>query len=63
MEQKAYNITNFCKAFDISRSLLYRLWDKGQGPKRARLGGRVVITSEEAKAWIEKHQMAEKAHT
>ena len=35
----AYSLSSFCTAFAISRTSLYRLWAKGQGPKVMKPGG------------------------
>jgi hypothetical protein len=38
--QPTYTINEFCEAERISRSLLYKLWDQGAGPRFHRVGSR-----------------------
>lgn len=37
------SVTEFCAAHGISRSFLYSLWNKGQGPEAIRVGTRRLI--------------------
>lgn len=37
----------------ISRAQLYELWKKGEGPKRTRIGRRVLITHKDAMEWLQ----------
>lgn len=46
-----YNVSAFCEAHDISRGYLYQLWSEGRGPRRTKLGRRVVIRGEAAAEW------------
>ena len=51
----AYDVPGFCRAHgDMSRSLLYKLWDEGLGPARMRAGKRVLISREAAAEWRRK---------
>jgi predicted DNA-binding transcriptional regulator AlpA len=54
-ERQAYNIAEFCEAFRVSRSELYRLWKTGTGPKRLRIGRKSIITVEAAQDWASKN--------
>lgn len=49
----AFDITSFCAAYDTSKSKLYQLWEKGCGPKRRWLGGKLLIGHADAQAWFE----------
>jgi len=57
MHKNARTINNFCEAYDVSRSLLYRQWREGKGPERIKVGGRVLIAHEAGERWL-----AEQAH-
>lgn len=47
----AYDIATFCARHAISRSTFYNLCSAGRGPRLLRLGARVLITVEAARAW------------
>jgi hypothetical protein len=47
----AYTIKEFCEAHRISRSMLYKLWAEGIGPRFLHAGKRVIITTEAAADW------------
>jgi hypothetical protein len=47
----AYDINHFCDAHCIGRSLLYKLWREGRGPKYFLAGSERRITVEAAAAW------------
>jgi hypothetical protein len=47
----AYDIKRFCDANCISRSLLYRLWREGRGPRFFLAGTEKRITIEAAAEW------------
>jgi predicted DNA-binding transcriptional regulator AlpA len=50
-EKLSYDIPEFCRAHSISRSFLYALWQKGDGPERMRIGNRTLISHEAAERW------------
>lgn len=50
---EAYDVRTFCRAFSISRALLYQLWKAGQGPAHFKIGRRTLITRRAALAWLE----------
>jgi hypothetical protein len=54
LERRAYSLTQFCQAHNISRSQLYKLWGEGKGPLWARAGKRRLIPVEAARAWLRK---------
>lgn len=46
-----YNVSTFCAAYNISRSLYYDLRRTNRGPRTMRVGKRKLITLEAAKDW------------
>jgi predicted DNA-binding transcriptional regulator AlpA len=51
--KQAYSVPEFCRAFSISRQLLYSLWSKGIGPKAVHIGKRkILIPADEATKWL-----------
>jgi len=50
----AYTVGQFCKAAQISRSTLYKLWASGEGPPRCELGRKLIIPRDEAINWIQR---------
>ena len=52
----ALSIPEFCRAVGISRRSYYSLQEHDQGPPVVRIGGRVVIPIEGAKAWLRSRQ-------
>lgn len=51
MRNPAYTLAEFCQAFRISRTFLYELNKKGQGPRLMRVGRRCLISAEAAADW------------
>ena len=53
--RRAYRLPEFCAAYGISRSALYKLWSEGRGPRFFKVGqgekARIIIPVEEADAW------------
>jgi hypothetical protein len=47
----AYDITEFCAAYRVSRAKLYLLWKEGIGPDRKRIGRKTIITVAAVEAW------------
>ena len=47
----AFSIREFCAAHRISESLYFKIWEKGLGPREARVATRVIITQEAAADW------------
>jgi len=45
------SIQEFCEQHRISRSHLYALWSRGEGPVAMRLGRRRLITAAAAAEW------------
>jgi predicted DNA-binding transcriptional regulator AlpA len=55
-----YTIEEFCRAHRLSRSKLYQLWASGTGPRKMRIGAKVLISVEAATDW---RREREAAHT
>jgi hypothetical protein len=47
----AYTIAEFCDAFRISRTFLYELNKRGEGPRLMRVGRRCLISAQAAADW------------
>jgi hypothetical protein len=54
----AYTIDEFAKAHGVSVSMLYKLWQQGQGPRRMRVGNRVLVSEEAALRWCRERERA-----
>jgi len=48
---EAYKISGFIEAYAISRSHLYKLWKRGEGPVYYTVGSRRYIAVDSARAW------------
>jgi predicted DNA-binding transcriptional regulator AlpA len=59
-----FTVPEFCLAHRISRTALYKLWSKGNGPRRIQIGSgrssKVLISVEAAKAWRKAREKATK---
>ena len=53
MIPEAYTVDTFLKAYPIGRTTLYAAWSEGRGPRRVRVGRRVLIPRESAEQWIQ----------
>jgi len=51
----AYSIATFCKKHAISESFFHKLRTLGLGPRTMRVGTRVLISREAARAWRKRH--------
>jgi hypothetical protein len=51
--EAAYSIPRWCQEADLSRTLLYDLWKREMGPRRARIAGRTLI-SESPREFVER---------
>lgn len=52
MEDIAYTISEFCQISKTSRAKLYQLWSEGKGPKKFKIGRRVLISDDAIRSWI-----------
>lgn len=50
-ERQAYDVVEFCAAYRVSRTTLYELWKRGEGPRQLRAGSKVLITVDAARQW------------
>ena len=50
-EREAFTVAEFARAYRLSRATLYNLWKDGEGPKRMRVRGRVVVSRDAAERW------------
>lgn len=51
-ERKVLLIPEFCITYKITKSHLYKLWNESQGPKRLKIGKRVLIRVADADEWL-----------
>lgn len=51
MTDKSHMIEGFCEAESISRSMLYRLWKQGKGPRFFNVGNSRRISEEAGTEW------------
>ena len=47
----AQSISQFCSDHAISRSTLYELWARNEGPRKMTVGRKVLISAEAAAEW------------
>jgi predicted DNA-binding transcriptional regulator AlpA len=59
----AFSIREFCQRHGISQSFYHKLRNSGRGPRTMRLGSRVLITKEDARAWRRRRTAASSATT
>jgi len=50
-ELGAFNVTGFCLAHGVSRSLFYRMRRSGAGPRIMKCGARTLVSVEAARVW------------
>lgn len=63
IEPSALGVANFCTRHGISRALLYKLWKRGEGPTRLKIGRRTLITVEAAAEWRKRMEgVSDEAH-
>lgn len=55
----AHTVSTFCKAFQISRSMFYKLAREGKAPRLMKVGRRTLISAEATEEW--KRQMEQSA--
>jgi predicted DNA-binding transcriptional regulator AlpA len=57
----AQSIVDFCADHSISRTTLYELWARGEGPRKMQVGDRVLISAEAAADWRRAREAASAA--
>jgi hypothetical protein len=58
MVAAAFTVDQFCAAHQISRALLYKLWEQKLGPRRFCAGSKVLISFEAAADWRRERERA-----
>ena len=53
VECQTYSVKEAARLCGVSRSLLYALWKRGDGPDRLKFGRRTVITQRAIDNWWE----------
>ncbi len=56
---KALSVEDFCEAYNISKSFLYKLKREGKGPRMMRIGRRTLISAEAAREWQSQNEEGE----
>jgi hypothetical protein len=54
-----YTVAEFCEAHRISRSMLYKLWASGNGPRFKLVGAKKIISHEAAADWRREAEAAD----
>ena len=57
-ERRAFTLNGFCEAHGISRAMFYKLLKAGQAPRVAKVGSKVLITSDAAAEWLRAREVA-----
>jgi predicted DNA-binding transcriptional regulator AlpA len=58
VERRAFTLNGFCEAHGISRAMFYKLLKAGQAPRFAKVGSKVLITTEAAAEWLRAREVA-----
>jgi hypothetical protein len=53
---RAFTISQFCEAFQISRGMYHKLKKQGLGPREMIIGTRRLITIEAAREWVRERE-------
>ncbi len=53
METVNLTVRQFCDMYNVSHSTFYRMQNRGTGPRLMRVGKRIFIMKEHAKAWAD----------
>lgn len=57
-ERRAYHVTEFCRAYGISRALFYELLRAGKAPRTFTVGRRRLVSVESAERWRQRREAA-----
>jgi len=52
-ERIAYGVSEVAQILGVSRSWLYRLWQAGDGPPRIRIHGRILVSVNDLRSWLD----------
>jgi excisionase family DNA binding protein len=58
VERRAFTLNGFCEALGISRAMFYKLLKAGQAPRFAKIGSKILITTEAAAEWLRAREIA-----
>jgi predicted DNA-binding transcriptional regulator AlpA len=58
VERRAFTLNKFCQAHGISRAMFYKLLKAGQAPRFAKIGSKILITTEAAAEWLRAREIA-----
>jgi hypothetical protein len=58
MPEESYSVDTFCRAENISRSFLYKLWLQGRGPRYYTLGSVRRISHQARLEWQQRMEAA-----
>jgi predicted DNA-binding transcriptional regulator AlpA len=58
VERRAFTLNGFCEAHGISRAMFYKLLKVGQAPRFAKIGTKILITTEAAAEWLRAREVA-----
>ena len=58
VERRAFTLNKFCETHGISRAMFYKLLKAGQAPRFAKIGSKVLITTEAADEWLRARERA-----
>ena len=58
VERRAFTLNGFCEAHGISRAMFYKLLKAGQAPRLAKIGSKILITTEAAAEWLRGREVA-----
>jgi predicted DNA-binding transcriptional regulator AlpA len=58
VERRAFTLNGFCEAHGISRAMFYKLLKAGQAPRFAKIGSKILITTEAAAEWLREREVA-----
>ena len=56
MSNQSYTVDEFCRAERMSRSMVYKLWSQGHGPRFYSVGTVRRITEEMRREWQRKFE-------
>ena len=52
IEKQNYTVQQFVEAFNVSKSALYRMWQRREGPSTMQVGRRKLIPVDAAQSWV-----------
>lgn len=52
-------VKQVCAACNISRQHLYVMWQRGTGPRRLKLGRKVLVAALDLQAWLDAQEVVQ----